>query len=94
MWHIRTGAAGGGLVSTTRADEIYQQHVRPLSAQQRLELLSLIAGDLAAAGADDADGGEQHSLVELHGLGRTLWNGIDAQEYVNRLRDEWHDPTP
>ena len=24
-----------------------------------------------------------------YGLGKEMWDGIDAQEYVNRLRDEW-----
>ena len=23
------------------------------------------------------------------GLGKEIWEGIDAQEYVNQLRDEW-----
>jgi AbrB family looped-hinge helix DNA binding protein len=25
----------------------------------------------------------------LRGLGREIWEGTDAQEYVNQLRDEW-----
>lgn len=29
------------------------------------------------------------SLRELRGLGKEIWQAIDAQEYVNRLRDEW-----
>lgn len=31
-----------------------------------------------------------HSLLELEGLGAELWEGIDAQEYVNELRKEWN----
>jgi hypothetical protein len=27
---------------------------------------------------------------DFYGLGRQLWAGEDAQEFVNRLRDEWH----
>jgi len=27
--------------------------------------------------------------MELHGLGKEIWQDIDAQEYVNHLRDEW-----
>jgi hypothetical protein len=34
-----------------------------------------------------------HSILELEGLGAELWEGIDAQEYVNELRREWdHRP--
>jgi hypothetical protein len=27
-----------------------------------------------------------HSITELEGLGAEIWEGIDAQEYVNELR--------
>jgi hypothetical protein len=27
--------------------------------------------------------------IDLRGVGKEIWEGIDAQEYVNRLRDEW-----
>jgi hypothetical protein len=33
------------------------------------------------------------SIMELHGLGKEIWEGMDAQEYVNELRKEWdHRP--
>ena len=31
-------------------------------------------------------------LSELRGLGKEIWQGIDAQAYVDRLRDEWDQP--
>jgi len=34
---------------------------------------------------------KKHSLSELDGLGAEIWQGIDAQEYVNQLRSEWDD---
>lgn len=30
------------------------------------------------------------SIMELEGLGKEIWQGIDAQEYVNRERDSWN----
>jgi predicted nucleotidyltransferase len=30
-----------------------------------------------------------HSLLDLYGLGKHLWDGIDAQTYVERERDSW-----
>ena len=27
--------------------------------------------------------------MELHGLGKELWEGVDAQAYVDQLRKEW-----
>lgn len=32
---------------------------------------------------------DRRNLLELRGLGKGLWKGEDAQEYVNRLRREW-----
>lgn len=26
---------------------------------------------------------------DISGLGKEIWAGIDAQDYVNQLRDEW-----
>ena len=28
-------------------------------------------------------------MMELHGLGAEVWQGIDAQEYVDELHNEW-----
>jgi hypothetical protein len=32
---------------------------------------------------------QMHSIRELRGLGKEIWRGIDAQEFVNQLRGEW-----
>jgi plasmid stability protein len=29
------------------------------------------------------------SIMELEGLGKELWEGIDAAEYIRRERDSW-----
>ena len=30
-----------------------------------------------------------HEITELRGLGKEVWNGIDAQEYIDSERDSW-----
>lgn len=30
------------------------------------------------------------SILELEGLGKAIWDGIDAQEYVDRERASWN----
>lgn len=30
-----------------------------------------------------------HSILELQGLGKEIWGGIDAAEYVRQERDSW-----
>ncbi|MBI3946162.1 MAG: hypothetical protein HY321_09610 [Armatimonadetes bacterium] len=70
-------------------DEIYERHIKPLPAADRLRLLALTARELA----DSAAEAPKRSLLELEGLGSHIWEGIDAQEYVNELRKEWdHRP--
>jgi hypothetical protein len=31
----------------------------------------------------------EHEITELEGLGKEVWNNIDAQDYVNAERDSW-----
>ena len=73
----------------TRADvaELYERHIKLLPPEDRLRLLEVIARDLAH-GADGRAPGER-SLLELEGLGSAIWEKVDAQEYVNQLRQEW-----
>lgn len=72
----------------TNIEIIYQQHIKPLSYDEQLKLLAKMAEELA----NDKKENEQlkkRSLLELEGLGAEIWEGIDAQEYVNELRNEW-----
>jgi len=32
---------------------------------------------------------KKRSIMELQGLGKEMWQGIDAQEYVNQERASW-----
>ena len=31
----------------------------------------------------------RHSILELQGLGKEIWQDIDAQEYIDRERASW-----
>ena len=68
---------------TNTVEEIYEQHVRALPLAKRLQLAGRIVADAAAEAAPG------RKLLELDGLGAPLWQGVDAQEHVNALRDEW-----
>lgn len=81
----------------TNADELYERYIKPLPLADQQRLLVLMNRELAAAGKSvqpEADADEPlHDLLELEGLGAEIWEGVDAQEYVNALRDEWkHRP--
>lgn len=68
-------------------DQLYAQHIRSLPASSRLRLLALIAEDLAELETPRI--GRRRSLLELEGLGEEIWQGVDAQTYVDGLRREW-----
>ncbi len=67
-------------------DELYERHIKALPVAERLRLLALIAADLAVVAAEAPP---KRSILELEGLGADLWQGVDAQDYVNALREEW-----
>jgi hypothetical protein len=69
--------------------EIYQKHIKALPREERLQLVALIAHELATEDAPSEE--PKHSVLELRGLGKEIWNGVDGQEYVNGLRDEWDE---
>jgi hypothetical protein len=38
------------------------------------------------------DSSVARDIRQLRGLGREIWEGTDAQAYVDTLRDEWQRP--
>jgi hypothetical protein len=74
-------------MTTKSVEEIYEQHIQSLPAVDRLRLVELIAHGLAATVGRDLP--PPRSFLELEGLGAEIWQGIDAQAYVNELRREW-----
>jgi hypothetical protein len=60
------------------------EQAKALSPQERKELAKSLI-DMMDAGTAHP----QRRLSELRGLGKEIWAGIDAQDYVNQLRDEW-----
>jgi hypothetical protein len=60
--------------------------VSHLSQQEKADLLVELTGQVRDAGRKT----KKRSIMELEGLGKEIWAGIDAQEYVNRERDSWN----
>jgi hypothetical protein len=77
-------------MATITLEELYEQHIRPLSVAERLRLLAMVADDLVQL-VPESDKKPKRNIMELGGLGAEIWKGVDAQEYVNELRSEWND---
>jgi hypothetical protein len=58
-----------------------QDELTPEQQQRLSEVLSCHAGRKR--------GGKQYSITDLEGLGKEIWQGIGADEYVARERDSW-----
>jgi hypothetical protein len=67
--------------------EILQQ-AKTLSGQERKELVKSLVDSLEMSEAAPC---QQRRLSELRGLGKEIWEDIDAQEHVNQLRSEWDE---
>lgn len=69
-------------------DAISARLQRPPSAiRSRMQRLGL------PAEVDESKERPLHNVMEFYGRGRASWDGTDAQEYVDRLREEWdHRP--
>lgn len=65
---------------------LYQRHIQRLSTTEKLELIALMSRQLAHEAQDTEP---SVSIMSLHGLGKEIWQGIDAQAYVSELRQEW-----
>jgi hypothetical protein len=68
-------------------EQLYQQYIKPMPVVEQLELISLISKKLIKPSEPQET--KQRSLLELEGLGSEIWKNVDAQKYVDDLRDEW-----
>jgi hypothetical protein len=63
------------------------QEIPTLSIEQRKALIIAIVDTLGEPPR------KKRSILEFEGVGAEIWEGIDAQQYVNQLRSEWdHRP--
>jgi hypothetical protein len=74
-------------MAMTTAEEIYEQVVKPLPAQERLRLVEKIVHDLAEE-PGPAPAQQRYSWSSIRGIAPNLLCGEDAQEWVSRNRRE------
>ncbi len=65
---------------------VYLTYVATLPVAEQLWLMAVIAQGLEAASEEIAPR-PKRSIMELYGVGKSLAVEMDAQEYVNRLRE-------
>jgi hypothetical protein len=66
--------------------ETVRRQVESLTINDQLRLLE----DLVKLIRQQTTTQPKHSILELRGLGKEIWQGMDAQTYVNQERDAWN----
>jgi len=67
----------------------YDQAKRSVQALAPADQLRLIA-ELVGRLSGELDRRPRRSLLELEGLGKGVWEAVDADEYLRRERSSWN----
>ena len=65
--------------------ETIKKKAEALTIDEHIKLLEILARQLGKKCVSEK---KQLDWKELYGLGKGLWKGEDAQDYVNSLRDD------
>ena len=74
-------------MSTITVQKVYGE-LLSLSIAERFEVVRLAMRSLQEE-CINAQPVRKRSLLELRGLGKEIWEGIDPVEYVKQERDSW-----
>ena len=66
----------------------YQHILMQVKQLEMIDQLRLLAA-IANLAQQQAAAKTPRRIRELRGLGKEVWQGIDAQQYVNQERDAW-----
>ena len=68
----------------------YHQVLKMARRLERTEQLRLLQALLGEIGPDIVAGTtKKHSILELKGLGREVWQGVDVEKYIQEERASW-----
>lgn len=66
--------------------ETLVEEIRALPVEDRKQLIMVIVDSLTEPVPLPP---RKKSLLELEGLGEEIWAGVNTDEYINQMRDEW-----
>jgi hypothetical protein len=71
-------------MNVINAEKIYEE-ISLLTDNEKIALLSKLMLEISANIKKEQKG----NIYGLKGVGKEIWEGIDAQEYVNKERESW-----
>ena len=78
---------------TPHSEDLLREYMARGDYRTAEEVIERALETLAEAGVHAArHAGDEPaaSILELQGLGKTIWHGVDAQEYIDGERASWH----
>ena len=69
---------------TLSYNEVLDQ-AQNLTYEEQLRLLADLAAHLHRQGVPR----KKHSIMELKGLGKEIWRGVDVEKYIDEERNSW-----
>ena len=69
--------------------EIYSSEIKILSLHERLQLMELLARDLARE--TPLSSNSRSNIFQLRGLGKEVWEDVNVEDYIKESRTE-RDP--
>lgn len=58
------------------------EKLKSLSKQEKLDIIKILFNIEPTIS-------KKHSITELAGLGKEIWEGIDVEKYINEERNSW-----
>jgi dihydroneopterin aldolase len=72
-------------MSTYAYREVLNQ-AQHLTTEEQLQLLEELAALIRRQGVTRS---KKHSIMELKGLGKEIWEGVDVEKYIDEERNSW-----
>ncbi len=73
---------------TPEMQERLREKAKRRGLEEKAYVQTMVMRDLAQEEPEPP----KHSIMELHGIGKEAWAGVDVQQYLNEMRDEWDKP--
>ena len=73
-------------------DELINRRDAPGGVPTTSEIIRWSRGkkDTGRVGKESHYDSGEHSILELRGLGKEVWQGVDVTEYLKSERESWH----
>ena len=68
-----------------RNTETIYKEISQLSSNEKIIIISKLVSEISTC----IDRSRKVNIYDIKGVGKEIWKGIDAQEYVNKERASW-----